>query len=412
MSFFYKNKLLELVTPIASPTINRLLFFGGRYLSQLAIAKYLQQNAAAYLIAIVVVEFFRIFFDYGLENSILSLVDQQPGKEAEILSRGKGITRIFVILVGQCITTLTITLLCIWHDFPLTIPLLCSLQFTCLMGFGYLQVHMQVQHNSKIGLLNLFLMLLLFTQSILIGLLYINFIPTYVCILSFETFALIISLIILRHKMRPNLLTDNGNLKLIYKVLCTISPLGNVALISIAYTRIDAFIVTCIANTNLLTQYMIYQRLASILLMFFSAISMSSIPTLSSVNNYSKLKVRKLAFLAALISVILLMISTPWVSLLFVIESVDFNLICLQSLALGFQIFNGFNVALLIASKNAKKLWAISRNNTMTALLLLPVGVMYSGVTGFVIAMIVIEIYCTWQHLRAGKQSREMLHAH
>ena len=195
------------------------------------------------------------------------------------------------------------------------------------------------------------------------------------------------------------------------KVLLRIAPLGNVALIGIAYTRVDAFVVSWVAGGALLTQYLIYQRLASAPLMFFSTVASVNISSLSDAcscpeNLPEKIaRFRTLAYVAATASGAALVVASPLVASFFLLKIVNLKLLGLQSLVLALQIANGFHAALMIALQKSSGLWSIARNNTVLAALLLPLFAWKLGAVGVALALCMVELFCAAQYVRLFQET-------
>jgi hypothetical protein len=188
------------------------------------------------------------------------------------------------------------------------------------------------------------------------------------------------------------------------------APLGNVALVGVAYARVDALAVSLVATGALLTQYLVYQRLASAPLMFFSTIASVSIARLSARTFDAKelftciASMRKRAYIAAIVSGAALAMSGSAVARFFSIESVELNLLGLQSLVLTLQISNGFHAAFLIALHEPSRLWAIARNNTLLAVLVMPLAGWAHGAVGIALALCVVELFCAAQYVRVFRE--------
>lgn len=403
--------------PMVSATIARLIFFGGRYLSLLFVAHLLGEGATGFLLAVAIVEFFRIVFDYGLENSILARFHQEPGVEANEFLRGKGHVRLVATLLGQVVTTGAVTLLCLRNDVQMTLPFAVSLQFSCLMGFGYLQAHLQTGQPGGMAALIRPLGFATVLQGALLMLAHYGVAPVWLCVLSFEIMALIACTVVARRLGRPSVAHTSASSAskvpssafdptTFRKVLLRIAPMGNVALIGVAYTRVDVFVVSWVAAGALLTQYLIYQRLASAPLMFFSTVASVSIASLSDARlcpeNLSEriVRFRRLGYGAAAASGGTLVAATPWAASFFILENVDIKLLGLQGLALALQISNGFHAALMISLQKPLQLWSVARNNTVLAAFLLPLCGWKLGVVGVALALCVVELFCAAQYAR------------
>jgi len=400
---------------MVSSTISRLFFFGGRYLSLLLVARLLGADAANFLLTIAILEFFRIFFDYGLENSVLARFHQQDSVEADEFLQGKGYVRLVATLVGQGVTTGVVALLCLRNDVPMTLPLVASLQFSCLMGFGYLQAHLQTGQPGGMAALMRPLTFAIVLQGALLILAYYGVVPIWLCAISFEIMALIACAVVARRFRRASVAhttassaskaSSGFDLATFRKVLSRIAPLGNVALIGIAYTRVDVFAVSWVAGGALLTQYLIYQRLASAPLMFFSTVASVSIASLSDARSSPEnlpemiVRFRRLAYAAAAASGAALVVASPMIASFFLLENVDQKLMGLQSVVLALQISNGFHAALMIALQKSSRLWSVARNNTVLAALLLPLCAWKLGAVGVALALCVVELFCAAQYV-------------
>lgn len=397
-----------------SSTVSRLLFFGGRYISLLFVARLLGAGAIGVLLAIAVLEFFRIIFDYGLENAVLARYHQQRGVDAEGFLRNKGRVRLAATLIGQCITTGVVAALCLKKGAPLTLPLVASLQFSCLMSFGYLQAHLQTGTSGGMAALMRPLGLVVVLQAVLLLLAQKGEVPLWICTICFEFMSLAVCWFVARRfrsestsfPTAAGMTTVDSDLAAFRRVILRIAPLGNVALIGIAYTRVDALAVSWLAEGALLSQYLIYQRVASAPLMFFSTIASVSISTLSddrvSPETLSKrtVRFRQLAYVAGAVSGTALAVTGPLIASFFVLEVFELRLLLLQSLILSLQISNGFHAALLIASGKTPHLWSVARNNAVLAAVLLPLGAWWLQAVGIASALCIVEIFCTMQYIR------------
>ena len=401
---------------MVSSTISRLFFFGGRYLSLLLVARLLGADAADFLLAVAILEFFRILFDYGLENSVLARFHQQDGVGADDFLRGKGAVRLVATLIGQCVTTGVMALWCLRNDAPIALPLVASLQFSCLMGFGYLQAHLQTGQPGGMAALMRPLTFAIVLQGALLILAHYGIVPIWLCTISFEMMALIACAVVARRFTRASVAhtrastaskaSNSGfDLAVFRKLLLRIAPLGNVALIGIAYTRVDAFVVSWVASGALLTQYLIYQRLASAPLMFFSTVASVNISSLSDARSCPEnlpekiVRFRTLAYVAAAVSGAALVVASPLIASFFLLEIVDLKLLGLQSLVLALQIANGFHAALMIALQKSSGLWLVARNNTVLAALLLPLFAWKLEAVGVALALCMVNLFCAAQYV-------------
>ncbi|MGK5078568.1 hypothetical protein [Janthinobacterium sp. HLX7-2] len=413
--------------PIFSTTVARLLFFGGRYVSLLLVARLLGSDATGFLLAIAIVEVLRMIFDYGLENSVLARSHQKPNDAGYAFARGKGRVRLFATVAGQLVASLTIGTLSVLKGTSLALPLVASLQFSCLMGFGYFQAHLQTGRAGGMAALVLPLAFAAVMQAALLWFAYrgvssLLFLSTF----CFEALALVACAVMARRfQDEPfDVLADAPAASALpgtsWSVLAHIAPLGNVALVGIAYNRLDAFAVSLVASGALLTQYLLYQRLASAPLMFFSTIASSSISTLSEhQSNPAALQAkivryRQLAYSVAVVSAIVLAAASPLVAQFFALPETDHGLLAAQALILALQISNGFHASILIASHKVAVLWRMSRRNALVALFVLPGAIWLWGGIGIAIGLFLVEAFCAAQHaweFRRKELGGENLHA-
>lgn len=401
---------------MVSSTISRLLFFGGRYLSLLLVARLLGADAADFLLVVAILEFFRIVFDYGLENSVLARLHQQSGVETDEFLRGKRAVRLVATLIGQIVTTGVVAVLCLRNDTPLAVPLLASLQFSCLMGFGYLQAHLQTGRPGGMTALIRPLIYAAMLQGALLVLAQHEMVPIWACTISYEFMALIACALVVRqfgHTSGAQTIASKGpngplsgfDFAAFRAVLYRIAPLGKVALIGVAYTRADVFAVSWVASGALLTQYLLYQRLASAPLMFFSTVASVSIPSLSDASRCVEglpgkiTRFRTLAYGASAASGVSLVVASPLFSSFFLLEHVDLKLLGMQGAVLALQISNGFHAALMIALQKSSRLWSIARNNTLLAAFLLPLCAWKLGALGVALALCIVEFMCAVQYV-------------
>lgn len=416
--------------PIFSATVARLLFFGGRYVSLLLVARILGADATGFLLAIAIVEVLRMIFDYGLENSILARSHQKSDHAGNAFALGKGRVRLFTTIAGQLVASLAIGTLCVLKGTSLALPLIASLQFSFLMGFGYFQAHLQTGRAGGMAALVLPLAFAAVIQAVLLWFAYRGvssalFLATF----CFEALALVACVVMAKRfqEARPDVLANTpaasiamGRLDASRSVLAHIAPLGNVALVGIAYNRLDAFAVSLVASGALLTQYLLYQRLASAPLMFFSTIASSSISTLSeSQSNPVALQAkivryRQLAYSVAIVSAILLAAASPLVAQFFALPETNHGLLAAQAMILALQISNGFHASILIASHKVSVLWQMSRRNALVALFVLPCAMwLWSGI-GIAVGLLFVEAFCAIQHAWAFRRKKiggENIHA-
>lgn len=401
-------------SPMVSATVARLIFFGGRYFSLLFVAYLLGDDATGFLLSVAIVELFRIIFDYGLENNVLARLHQKDFPAAQGFARGKGYFRLLATVLGQLVTSGVIALVCLKSEIPLGMPLIASLQFTFLMGFGYVQAHLQTGDSQGMAALVRPLGLALLIQSALLVLAREEVIPIWWCMIFFEVVSLSASVILAkRHEperdietsVLPKTLARHAPAAL-GGVFKSIAPLGNVALLGVAYTRVDALAVSLVASGTLLTQYLLYQRLASAPLMFFSTLASVSIARLSSSpidvvgSSNGATVVHKYAGILAVLSGVGLAAVGPLTAQLFSLESLNWNLLVVQCTVLALQVLNGFRAASLIARHESLQLWKVARNNSMLAMVILPAGAGLSGVFGVAVALCVIEMFCAAQYFR------------
>lgn len=402
-----------------SSTISRLIFFGGRYLSLLFVAKILEADGTGFLLAVAVVEFFRIVFDYGLENSVLARFHQQKGEVARTFFRSKGLFRLLATLSGQVATTGVVALLCLRNDTPIALPLIASLQFSCLMGFGYFQAHLQTDHPGGMAALIRPLTLAVLIQGGLLTVAYLELVPVWVGTIFFEAMALIACASVVRRFRRrsaadatPSSVFSSGfDLAALRTVLIRIAPLGNVGLIGVAYTRFDALAVSWVTGGALLAQYLIFQRLASAPLMFFSTVASVNIARLSearvSMDTLAEksVRIRGLPYLAGAASGTALGVISPWVGSFFQLKEISPTLLGLQCLVLATQIPNGFHAAFLIARHESAQLWSVARNNTFLAAILIPLGAWTLEAVGIALALCMVNLFCAAQYFRLFRKS-------
>lgn len=399
---------------MVSATVARLVFFGGRYLSLLFVAHLLGEGATGFLLAVAIVEFFRIVFDYGLENSVLARLHQKDSSAAQEFARGKGRFRVLATLLGQLVTSGVITLLCLKSEIPLTMPLVASLQFSFIMGFGYFQAHLQTGDSQGMAALIRPLGLALLIQSTFLLLAREEAIPVWWCVVFFEAAALSVS-VTLAKRHAPKLDMEARTFPetpaccapaALGGVFKSIAPLGGVALLGVAYARVDALAVSLVASGALLTQYLLYQRLASAPLMFFSTIASVNIARLSGEHSgYERTEgsiaqYRRFAYLVAAASGIGLAGIGLWLAPFFQIRDVNLTVLGLQGLVLTLQVANGFHAALLIAFHEPAPLWEVARNNTVLAAVLMPLGAWQLGALGIALALCMVEFFCAAQHVR------------
>lgn len=412
--------------PIFSATAARLLFFGGRFLSLLLVARFLGENASGFLLAIAIVEVLRVVFDYGLENSMLARRHQKEDDSGAEFARGNGSVRWMAALVGQVVASALITALCIRNDVAPLLPLVASLQFGCLMAFGYLQAHLQTGRPGGMAFLVLPLAVAIVVQALLLWLAQQRVIPLAWCVIIFELMAVAACVVALRQngcspitaKLRAR--GSGVDWAASRSVLVQIAPLGNVAMIGIAYNRLDAFAVSLFASGTLLVQYLIYQRVASAPLMFFSTVASASISSMSlkSVDAVSTrvtvTRYRQAAYGIALLSGCALFASSPVIARFFFLSATDQPMLVAQSLILTLQIANGFHASILIAHGKVTQLWRIAQRNAVAALVVLPCCIWIWQGLGIAIALCVVEAFCAAQHAWAVRRSGprlEELHA-
>lgn len=399
---------------MVSATVSRLIFFGGRYLSLLFVASLLGQLAAGFLLAVAVVEFFRIVFDYGLENGVLARFHQRAAEDAKRFAAAKGRFRLLAILIGQLVTSAAIAAFCLKFDMPMTIPLVASLQFACLMGFGYLQAHLQTDYAGGMAALVRPLILAALAQSVLLLLVALGMAPLWIGAIFFEVAALLACGFVVRRFRRETAplsgmkkgVPSGSGFSGIGAVFRRIAPLGNVSLLSVAYGRVDALVVSWVAGGALLTQYLLFQRLASAPLMFFSTVASVNIARLSGErlghekNDRSVSRYRKRAYLAAAASGVGFAGIGLWIAPFFQLKDVNLTLLGLQGVVLTLQVANGFHAALLIAFHESAHLWEVARNNTVLASVLMPLGAWQLGAVGIALAICMVEFFCAAQHAR------------
>lgn len=415
---------MTLSSTIISSTGARLLFFGGRYISLLLVARLLGPDAAGFLLSLAVVETLRVLFDYGLENSVLARFHQGSNSDHLAFEQGKRVVRIGATLLGQMVSSGLVFLFCLRSNAPLALPLVASLQFSCLMAFGYMQAHLQTGKPGLMAALVPPLVIALTIQGLLLLLSYFSLIPAVVVGVSFEVMALCASIYAMRRdgwRVGPPVRERNIPRRVAgMAVLVRIAPLGNVALVGIAYNRLDAFVVSWIGGGILLTQYMLYQRLASAPLMFFSTVASSGISTLSGQSGaepeaLNRIRIfRKVAYGAGAACGILLFVLSPFVNSFFALAASNVILLAFQALIVSVQIANGFHAAILIALGRLPDLWRIARNNGILACVILPLLAWAYGIIGVAGAICAIEIFCAIQHALAihrGPGNLRGLHA-
>lgn len=399
--------------PIYSATVARLLFFGGRYFSLLLVARLLGENAAGFLLSVTIVEVLRVVFDYGLENSILARSHQKSDATGPQFARGMIGMRLVATLAGQLLASALIAVLCWRSDVTLAVPLVASLQFSCLMLFGYLQALLQTGRPGGMSALVLPLVFAILIQALLLWFSYQEYIPLQLSVICFELMAVLACFAAVRNYVREPVAAgvaapvasrlDWAEARM---VLVQVAPLGNIALIGIAYNRLDAFAVSLFASGTLLVQYLIYQRVASAPLMFFSTVASASISALSTTSQdpASKpvriVRYRQLAYGVALISGCILAASSPLIARFFSLSATDRPMLVAQSLILALQIANGFHASMLIAHGKVATLWLIAKRNAFVALVAFPLCLWAWDGLGIAVALCLVEAYCAGQYLR------------
>jgi O-antigen/teichoic acid export membrane protein len=260
----------------------------------------------------------------------------------------------------------------------------------------------------------------LLVQGALLILAYHETVPIWLCGIYFEAIALIICAVVARQYGRGVLeaTAEHGaslpifKLAALRRVFQRIAPLGNVALVGVAYTRVDALAVSLVASGALLTQYLVYQRLASAPLMFFSTIASVSIAKFSGrvfgAEDLSEgiAPIRKHAYMAALVSGVALAVCSPVIASFFSIKGMNLTLLGLQCLVLTLQISNGFHAAFLVALHESSRLWVIARNNTLLAALIMPLAAWRLQAVGIALALCVVEAFCAAQYFRLFHENR------
>ena len=408
--------------PIFSATVARLLFFGSRYVSLLLVARLLGENASGFLLAVAIVEVMRIIFDYGLENSVLGRLHQQKSGPALVFATGKKAFRWYATLLGQLATSALVGILCARNETPLLLPLIASLQFGCLMGFGYLQAHLQTGRQGGMAALVLPLALATAVQALLLWLAYSGLIPFFWCTICFELMALVACASIVRRfgENVPATVSSDLSSTSHRAVFLQIAPLGNVALLGIAYNRFDSFALSLVASGALLTQYLVYQRLASAPLMFFSTVASASISTLSVASSDPDelprkiARYRQIAYGLAFVSGIILCASSPLINRFFSLQDIHYGVMVTQSIVLALQIANGFHASMLIACRKIDALWHIAKKNAIAALIVLPAATWIWGGIGIAVGLCLVEAYCAIQHafeFRKKPRLPEAIHA-
>lgn len=396
--------------PIYSATVARLLFFGGRYISLLLVARLLGKDAAGFLLAVAIVEVLRVVFDYGLENSVLARSHQKEGEAGAIFTRGIFGMRLVATLAGQVLASALIAVLCWRSEVPLAVPLVASLQFGCLMLFGYLQARLQTGRPGGMASLVLPLAFAMLVQALLLWLSYQQVIGLQFGVICFELMAVLACMVAVR-KYAPEPVAQGAPAARLdwaasRRVLVQVAPLGNIALIGIAYNRLDAFAVSLFAGGSLLVQYLIYQRVASAPLMFFSTVASASISALSATSQgpdavpAKVVRYRQLAYAVALLSGCALAAASPLIERFFALGATDQSMLAVQSCILALQIANGFHAAMLIAHGKVDKLWLIAKRNAFAALLAFPLCLWAWQGLGIAIALCIVEAFCAAQHAR------------
>ncbi len=381
-------------------TTIRILFFGTRYLSLLWVARMLGPKATGFLLAVAITELMRIAFDYGLENALLSRTHQGNSD----LDSGLRKFRLIAIIVGQALTTAILLGWARLHDVSYTIILVTSLQFACLMGFGYFQACMQTDEKHPIKILLIPLCTVVLIQIVLLYLTHIHCLPLVICCISFELLSCMACIFVLK---KSDVLCNYVTPITLPGTLKHLAPLGNVALIGLVYTRIDALALSLIhENAQLLTQYLYCQRLASAPLMLFSTVANVNIARLakhgSHACEHSKiLKFRRIGILVGLLAATGFWGGSFWINKFNIFLLTSVPILIAQTLVLGLQVANGFSAASLIATQESRRLWRIARNNTILALCILPLATWRFQTLGIAAALLFIECYCFWQHHRA-----------
>jgi len=396
-------------------TVSRLLFFGGRYFSLLWIARSLGAESGIFLLSVGLVEFFRLLFDYGLENSILSRFHQDVSHADFALN--KNAFRLVVTLFGQIVVTTVILCLCLGKNAKPLFPFFASLQFSCLMCFGYFQAHLQTGASGGMSAL-----LKPITAAVIIqaGLLFISskhLFPMWPCVVFFEFSTAFISGFTLK-RLDNNFKFDLKTLLLVRGrhlfqegVFKHISALGNVALVGAAYSRFDLFIISIVPSSDLLNQYLLFQRLSSAPLMFFSTLASVSISKFAGVNVVGThamsgvVRFRRVAYLFAAISGVLFLILSPFIAEFFFIGGLSRVLIVLQAVLLVLQISNGFHAAMLIALRKSSNLLRIALKNFGVAVILLTLFAWKFAAIGIASALCIVEVYCFIQYILLFKET-------
>jgi len=398
-----------------SSIIARLLFFGGRYLSTLLTSKQLGDDGATFLAAVAIVEFSRVFFDYGLESSILAR-RHQKGIASNLFWTNTATFRLLATTIGQVMTTILVLIFCATKSQNTLVPLIASLQFFFLMKFGFLQVAMQTEEEANLKKLPAPLLLAITCQAALLFFSIDQAKLALICTFSFELMAFsYCTTLIKRTKSNPkNLLKATASIPKINELRALtkeLTPLGKTALICLFYTRIDAFLVPLIAKSTITEQYFIFQRLASAPLMFFSTIAGASIAKLSAISDYPSTGKQEKQYLnhamiMALVSGGGLLAASGLAGNFFNLNSIDIPLVFCQSIFLTLQVTNGFLAAWHIAHQHNQQLWIIARNNASLAALSITTGTLLAGILGLSISLCVVEFFCTMQYINFMRKNQ------
>ncbi len=398
-------------------TLCRLLFFGGRYVSSLWLARQLGADAAPFLLVVAVVEVLRIAFDFGLENGVLSRLHQtgegRSGALVARFARHKGTLRLAVTVVGQLVVLAIACAYARVQGESSALLVAAAMQFTALMGYGWLQAHMQTRADGALRRLLPPLVIAAVLQAGLLAAVALACVDATWAAASFEWLAWLGCLIAARRAstnttspQAPPLDAPDarGAIAGMRAAAAQVWPLGVTALLSLAYGRIDVFVVGAVEQgAALLTQYLGFQRIASAPLMLASTVASVGIAGVAaSATTVSASGRRHMVrgYVAAAASVTVATVAAPLAGAFLKLGSIDPTLWGLQCLVLGLQVVNGFHAARMIGQRRSQGLLRIARNNAMVAVLAIPLGAWWWGLSGVAAGVAVVEVVGWLQYAR------------
>ncbi len=397
--------------PAVGTVAVKLLYFGGRYASVLAVARLLGADATGYLFAVALSEAMRLICDFGLESHIIAGLhrkDQVP----------TGSFRLFGTVVGQIICSFTAVLVALHREQSVPVAFAGSLHFALLMAFGYRQARLQADHS--LSRLARPMVIAVVAQALMLVGAYQHAVPAIWCCISFEFISMLLCARVGRNSLSASGETDDTPVQCARATYRQLRPLGHTAVLSFLYSRLDIWALSAVASSTAMTQYLATQRIASAPLMLLATVAGAMVPSLAAQAPNAEATVLRTRFLkagglGALMTLVFVSLAGLYAAPWLVREAApqpNLGLIALQACIAATQVANSFFSAALLADGQAARLFTMAWRGALTAIFSFSLAIWVRLPEAIAAAVLATELVIVGQHLvyrlaMSGKKGRK-----